>query len=163
YVLFIVMIFSFTLLAKGGGGSGAGIAVVVITGLLGFGLFIGAFIWVFFALCRYALSVPACTLENLAALQSIKRSKFLTYGAKAGIFGIIFLTGLMTVILTYVLQLPALIASNALVMTARTHLSIAASVWIYIADFLGTALAGPIATIALALVYYDQRVRKEAF
>jgi hypothetical protein len=36
-------------------------------------------------------------------------------------------------------------------------------VWIYIADFLGGALAGPVTTIALVLVYYDQRVRKEAF
>lgn len=163
YALFFVMIFSMTLLTKSSGGAGAGIAVVLITGLLGVGLMIGAIVWIFFALCRYALSVPACTLENLPALQSIKRSKRLTTGAKGGILGIIILTGLMTIILTYVLQMPALIASNALVMTGKTHLSVAASVWIYIADFLGTALAGPIATIALALVYYDQRVRKEAF
>jgi hypothetical protein len=35
--------------------------------------------------------------------------------------------------------------------------------WIYIANFLGGAMAGPVTTIALVLVYYDQRVRKEAF
>jgi len=69
----------------------------------------------------------------------------------------------MTFILSYVLQLPALIANNSAFMTAKTHLSVLATVWIYIADFLGGAIAGPIATIALVLVYYDQRVRKEAF
>ena len=48
-------------------------------------------------------------------------------------------------------------------MTGKTQLSIAALIWIALADFVGASLAGPIATIALVLVYYDQRVRKEAF
>jgi hypothetical protein len=30
-------------------------------------------------------------------------------------------------------------------------------------SFLASALAGPISTIAVALMYYDQRIRKEAF
>ncbi|HKD81371.1 MAG TPA: hypothetical protein VKH81_16875 [Candidatus Angelobacter sp.] len=162
YLLFIAVALSIVSFAKSGGGP-AILAVAIIGGLLGFALFIGAIVWIFFALCRYALAVPACTLENLGAMPSIRRSKFLTFGAKGGILGIIFLTGLMTVILTYVFQLPALLASNSMVMTAKTHLSMLATVWIYIADFLGGALAGPIATIALVLVYYDQRVRKEAF
>jgi hypothetical protein len=163
YIVFTVAAFSMMFLARGSAGPGAGIAIVLILGLLGFGLIIGAVVWIFFALCRYALSVPACTLENLPAMPSIRRSKFLTFGAKGGIFGIIFLAGLMTFLLTYILQMPALIASNAFIVTGRTHFTVAAQVWIYIADFLGTALAGPVATIALALVYYDQRVRKEAF
>lgn len=162
YLLFIAVALSIVSFTKGGGGQ-AILVVAIIAGFLGFALFVGAIVWIFFALCRYALAVPACTLENLGAMPSIRRSKFLTLGAKGGIFGIIFLTGLMTVILTYVLQLPALLASNSVVMTAKTHLSILATVWVYIADFLGGAIAGPIATIALVLVYYDQRVRKEAF
>jgi hypothetical protein len=163
YLLFAVVIFSLAFFAKGSGGQGGFIGVALVAGLLGFALFLAAIVWIFFALCRYALAVPACTLENLPAMRSFKRSKFLSNGAKGGIFGIIFLTGLMTVILTYVLQLPALLASSAVIMTGKTHLSMAATAWIYIADFLGAALAGPIATIALVLVYYDQRVRKEAF
>ena len=131
--------------------------------LLGLTLLVGSIVWMFFALCRYALAVPACTLEKLPVRFSIVRSKFLTNGAKGGIFGIFLLTWLMTLILTYVLQLPALLASNAMIMTGRTHLTAAATVWIYVAQFLGATLAGPIVTVALALVYYDQRVRKEAF
>ena len=35
--------------------------------------------------------------------------------------------------------------------------------WAQIGEFLGRTLASPVATIAIALVYYDERVRKEAF
>ncbi|HET9281043.1 MAG TPA: hypothetical protein VFR24_03670 [Candidatus Angelobacter sp.] len=163
YALFLGGAFSIVLLVKGGGSPGAGIALVFIVMLAGLASFVGAIVWIFFALCRYALAVAACTLEGLPVMISIRRSRFLTNGAKGGILGIILLTGVMTIILTYVLQLPALIANNSVFMTAKTHLSILATIWIYIADFLGGAVAGPIATIALVLVYYDQRVRKEAF
>jgi hypothetical protein len=33
----------------------------------------------------------------------------------------------------------------------------------YLGDFVASTLAYPIATIAVSLIYYDQRVRKEAF
>lgn len=36
-------------------------------------------------------------------------------------------------------------------------------IWQLMASFLASTLAGPIATIAIALIYYDERVRKEAF
>ncbi len=163
YILFIVVFFFMAFFIRSNAGQGAALAVAAISGIAGFLLFIGAIIWIFLALCRYALAVPACTLENIPVMQSIRRSKHLTLGAKGGIFGIIFLTGLMTIILTYVLQLPVLMARNEFIFSSRSHLSVAATAWIYIADFLGSALAGPVATIALALVYYDQRVRKEAF
>lgn len=163
YVVFLGAGLSLALLVRRSGSPGAGLALVLIVMLGGLALIVGAIVWIFFALCRYALAVPACTLESLPIMTSIRRSRDLTKGAKGGILGIILLTGLMTFILSYVLQLPALIANNSAFMTAKTQLSILATVWIYIADFLGGAVAGPIATIALVLVYYDQRVRKEAF
>ncbi|HZS26292.1 MAG TPA: hypothetical protein VFB76_03610 [Candidatus Angelobacter sp.] len=163
YALVVLAALSTVMLVKGGGSPGAGIVMALVLMLGGLALIVGAIVWIFFALCRYALAVPACTLEGLPVMVSIRRSRFLTNRAKGGILGIILLTALMTFILSYVLQLPALIANNSMFMTAKTHLSILATVWIYIADFLGGAVAGPIATIALVLVYYDQRVRKEAF
>jgi hypothetical protein len=163
YGVFLGVAFGMAILVRGGDFPAAS-ALLGLGGLLfGFVFFIGSFVWMFFALCRYALAVPACTLEKLPLSHSMRRSKFLSHGAKGRILGIILLTGLMSFILTYVLQLPALLASNSMIMTGRTQLSIAATIWIYIAQFLGSALAGPIATIALVLVYYDQRVRKEAF
>jgi hypothetical protein len=32
-----------------------------------------------------------------------------------------------------------------------------------VAQFLASTLAGPIATVSIALLYYDERIRKEAF
>jgi len=163
YVLIFALAFAMPLLMKGADPQ-VGLMIATLGGVLLILVgIVGAGVWMLYALCRYALAVPACTLEKLPARISLVRSKFLTYGAKWSILGIVFLTGLMSIILTYALQMPALLASNSLVMSARSHLTMAATVWIYIADFLGGALAGPVTTIALVLVYYDQRVRKEAF
>jgi glycerophosphoryl diester phosphodiesterase family protein len=163
YLVFLAAALTMALLIRNGNFP-ASSALIGLGGMLfSLAVLMGAVVWMFFALCRYALAVAACTLEHLPVRQSIRRSKFLTNGAKGKILGIILLTGLMSFVFTYVLQLPALLASNAFVMTGRTHLSVASTVWLYIADFIGSSIAGPIATIALVLVYYDQRVRKEAF
>ena len=36
-------------------------------------------------------------------------------------------------------------------------------IWEYIGSFMTGVVAGPISTIAIALLYHDQRVRNEAF
>jgi len=144
--------------------AGASVAILGgIIGLVAFATIVGGLVWMIIAFCRYALAVPACTLERLPAKISVIRSKFLTDGCKGSILLIYILTGLMTAALTYVLQLPALFASKIMFFNASAHMGMGALVWIYVADFLGGAIAGPIATIAIALMYYDQRVRKEAF
>jgi hypothetical protein len=43
------------------------------------------------------------------------------------------------------------------------HNRIAAAVLIYLAGFIAGSITGPLATIGLSLLYYDERVRKEAF
>jgi hypothetical protein len=162
YLFLLGLFIGMTFMLKGGSPQGFA-ALILLGSLLVLGLLLGSIVWMFFALCRYALAVAACTLEKLPVRQSIARSKFLTSGAKGSIFGIILLTGIMKFILAYVLQLPALLANQSVFFTSKTHLSMASTAWIYIANFLGGAMAGPITTIALVLVYYDQRVRKEAF
>jgi hypothetical protein len=162
YVLFVALALLIPILARSGGSGGLMLALTA-GALLGLVAFVGGLIWMLYALCRYALAVPACTLEGLPAGQSMARSRFLTYKVKWGIMGIVLLTWLMSSILTYALQLPALLASHSAFMTAKSNLSMAATAWIYFAQFLGGTLAGPVTTIALVLVYYDQRVRKEAF
>jgi hypothetical protein len=91
------------------------------------------------------------------------RSKFLTTGSMGRILGIYLLTVLMTTILTTVLEMPILMSHNIFTPQGQKGMTLAAHVWLQIAQFAGGALAGPIATIAMAVVYYDQRVRKEAF
>jgi hypothetical protein len=161
YVLLtLIAVATAGLLRSGGAGTAA---FGIFMGLAVLATIIGGFVWVIIALCRYALAVPACTLERLPAKASVIRSKFLTRGRKGSIFLIYILTGVLTTALTYVLQLPGLMASHVLWFSAHTHMGTASLIWIYIAQFLGGAIAGPIVTIALALMYYDQRVRKEAF
>jgi hypothetical protein len=136
----------------------AGVVVLIAAGIVLFGI-----PWMFVSLCRYALSVVACTLEKLPARYSVVRSKFLSKGRKGGIFLVYFLYVLLAFVLTYVLQLPALIANGIAWYSLGVHIGVGSIVWIYLATFLGSTIAGPIATIAIALIYYDQRVRKEAF
>ncbi len=152
------------LLLKGGGNSGVALGLVaLIVGLVGLAGICASVVWWVYAWCRYALAVPASTLENLPARQALIRSRLLSKGSRGRIFAVFFLTGLMTVVLTYVLQAPALIANNMLVMNAQTRFSMASLLWIYLAEFFAVTFAGPIATIAIALLYYDERIRREAF
>ena len=163
YVLFLGLVFTMATLAKGGGSQiGVMVASIITVFLLWAGM-MASLVWMLYALCRYALAVPACTLEQLPAKNSMVRSKFLTYDAKWSVLGIILLTAVMSFVVSYALQLPALLLGGSFIVTAKTHLSMAATVWIYIADFLGGCITGPITTVALVLVYYNQRVRKEAF
>jgi hypothetical protein len=159
----LILVMGLMIAGAGGRPSTGPVILAGIVALLALALVCGGIPWLCVALCRYALSVAACTLEKLPASVSVIRSKFLTGGRKGGIFLIYILTWLLAAALTYALQLPALLANKVSWFSAGIHMSTASLVWIYVATFLGGTIAGPIATIAIALVYYDERVRKEAF
>jgi hypothetical protein len=145
---------------------GAGFAVAAIGGILaavfGFGGIIAAICWAVFAYCRYALAVPASAIENLPAKSAMTRSKFLSQGSFWRIFAIFALTILLGIGLTSVLQIPAWFFANPFRMQPGP-VSTSYLFFGQLGEFLGRTFAGPIATIAIALVYYDERVRKEAF
>jgi hypothetical protein len=158
------------LLAIGGGAAWAGYAVggstsspsfVVITafGALVAGLASVA-LYVVIAL-RYALSVPALMLEDLGVLGTIRRSVFLTKGRRGHIFLVLLLAGIIATVGVYVFEMPFTIA--LLVTTLEGH----ASPWVAFAaavsGAVGSAVTGPISMIAIVLLYYDSRIRKEAF
>jgi uncharacterized membrane protein YwzB len=120
-------------------------------------------IWALRLYCSYQLAVPACVLEKLGAVACLKRSRFLSKGK--GVQRIL-LVLFLSVILTYALSLAFSIPVFAVAMTSslRTSASsIPIAIWQYLSSFVAGTLAGPIVTIALALLYYDERVRKEAF
>jgi heme/copper-type cytochrome/quinol oxidase subunit 1 len=73
---------------------------------------------------------------------------------------VLFLSAILTYVLNLALSLPVII----LMMTSGSaSLAIPVAIWNYLSGFVAGVLAGPIVTIALALLYYDERVRKEAF
>jgi len=161
YMLMIVAALGVSVLLRsaGGGAAGGAVIVIVLLGLLGI---FGGIVWAVFAYCRYGLAVPACTVEGLEPRYALMRSKFLTRGSLLRILGIFLLTLVMGWILTSVLQIPAFFFANPFAMKPGA-VSLAYLFWAQLGSFLGQTLAGPIATIAIALVYYDERVRKEAF
>lgn len=120
---------------------------------------VAAAVWATFLLCRYALAVPACVVERTHVGDSLSRSKVLSENYIFRIFLIYFLTALLGATLTAALSIPNYISQEVHPGTQPVLLQ----VWEMIATFLGGTLAGPIGTIAIALAYYDNRVRKEAF
>ncbi len=114
-------------------------------------------VWV---VLRYGVAIPALLLENLKARQAMKRSVSLTSGYR----GRVFLTLLLMAIVTYAAVLLFQGPFLAAIMMTKGG---AASLWLrslaVTSGGIGGALTGPLAMIALSLLYYDVRVRKEAF
>lgn len=165
YLVFFALALIMPGLVRAGGEPQVGLALLVLAGFLlaSAGVF-GGFVWGIYLYARYSLAIPAGVLEKLTVKNAIARSRFLTQGSLGRIIAVYLLTILMGFILTAVLQSPAYIfGGNIFSMKAGAHISTSFLFWSYFGGFLGKAMAGPIATIAIALIYYDERVRKEAF
>ena len=162
YAVLIASALTLMILSRGGAGNmgaAAGLGLVMLVVMVGF---LAATVWGVIAYCRYALAVPACAIENLPIKYALIRSKFLTKGNLGRVFAVYILTLVITVAIQTLLQVPLYISGN---FSFRTGLNFtpAVLVWTYASSFIGAMVAGPIASIAMALVYYDERVRKEAF
>ncbi len=114
-------------------------------------------IWVFL---RTALAVPAAVIEDLKAMPALERSIALTKGIWVRVLLVYILVGVLQYAAAALLQMPFIIGAAVV---GETPLGLTLQV---LAQF-GAALTGmaitPLAAIALALIYYDERVRKEGF
>ncbi len=124
--------------------------------------FIAGMVWAVIAYCRYALAVPACAIENLPVKYALIRGKFLSKGNLGRVFAVYFLTAIITIAVKALLQAPVYMSAGFSFRTGL-HLTPGLLAWTYGSEFISALIAGPIAAIAMALVYYDERVRKEAF
>jgi hypothetical protein len=110
----------------------------------------------------WSLSVPAKVLENKSIFAAMSRSVDLTKGD----WGRIFVIGLLVFVLTYgvkwLLQWPILIAAAAGGKVGMQFVK-GWQVASVVAVFVSESLVGAVGAIAFSLVYYDERVRKEAF
>jgi len=145
--------FSTAILPKGSAAATVLVAVVAIV------LGVSAFGVAMYYLLSYAVAVPACVLEDIKARAALKRSAYLTKGDRRRISVIFFLVGVLNYIFVFALVFPAVFLAAAI----APQNPMVAQVMNVLASFLAGALSGPIATIAMSLVYYDERVRKEAF
>ena len=114
--------------------------------------------WMLYLYAKYCLAVPACIIEGLPGRPALRRSRFLAVKSIRRITLIYLLMAVLGLGLSAVLWLPsryyAAVFPHGLTMAILLR---------SIGSFIAGALTGPIATIAIALVYYDQRIRKEAF
>jgi hypothetical protein len=140
-------------------GSLANVAAIAF-GALVFVLAIG---FTIFLSAKLSLSVPACVLEKLGVFGSLKRSWTLATGTVWRLILVSILAAVIGGAVSGILSIPYLVGIALVVTKKDPSLLFPFVVWQYIANFLAKTLAGPIATVAGALIYYDQRVRKEAF
>jgi hypothetical protein len=143
-----------------------------IPGVIGVSLLVGmASGFAFFAfivpgvllLIMWSLAVPAKVLEHRSATDSMSRSMELTKGSRGRIFVIGLLIFVLSIGVSWLLQWPILIAAGFSMKTGIQRMAIGWQVAALVAEFVSRSLVGALGTIALSLVYYDQRVRKEAF
>ncbi|MGA8620102.1 MAG: hypothetical protein WB660_16460 [Candidatus Sulfotelmatobacter sp.] len=139
------------------GGAKAGTAGTVLGVIVGIGAAVIGGIAAIAIYIRYSLSVQACVVEDLGVTASLKRSTILSKGSRSRILTIYFVFGVLSYIVA--LGLGAIAGASG----AMLHNRIVALILIYVATFIAGSLTGPLATIGISLLYYDERVRKEAF
>jgi len=129
----------------------------IIFGFIGFGTILMVFVCAVIVWVRYALAIACCVVEDLGVIKSIKRSAALSKGSRFRIFLI------YTVFLLLAVVVGAALGGLAGGFGVLIPYIPARLILVYLASFVAGALTGPLATIGIALVYYDERVRKEAF
>jgi hypothetical protein len=156
-IVISVSVGSTAIFARGGGAMmGIGVALAVLWAVA---VFVGAILAALFFYSKLALAVPACILEQLPVGVALRRSWYLTKGSVLRIM----LVNLLTWVLSVVLGLALTVPGQVLAATLPTKVQLVGLVLQHIGGFIAGVVAGPIATTAIALIYYDQRVRKEAF
>jgi len=126
--------------------------------ILGFMLFIAPGV---ILACRYAMTMPAAMLEDIKTTPAMRRSIALAENSYGRIILIYILFFVMSYIAMFLFQLPFGIALFIYAVRGETV------PWLMtlssIGEFIGSTVVGPVGAIALTLLYYDERIRKEAF
>lgn len=172
-VVWIVFVLCLTLGAIfGGGGTLIALAIAAIAAVsppavsISSGLFLTilpgyyALRWI---LLGSSLVIPATVLEGGGFLVSMRRSFRLSRGSRWRIFVIYFLMGVFGFVVAFVIEFLLMFGIAFIhIRNPHTFEALMQAVW-GICIFMSASLVGGLAMIALTLVYYDQRVRKEAF
>jgi len=111
----------------------------------------------------WCCSVPAKVLENKGVFEAMSRSVDLTKGDWGRIFIVILLVGALSWGVRLLLQAPILFATYASAKAGMRGAVLGWQIASLVAAFISESLVGALGVIAFSLVYYDERVRKEAF
>jgi hypothetical protein len=131
---------------------------VAVGGFLLFVWVIGSTVYGVIAYIRNSLGIPAAVMEQTGVRASMRRSKTLAAGTKGRIF--------VVLLIAFVLYaVAATIQAPLLIVIAKSPLQehVIAQTAALLIGFVTQTLVSPVALIGLTLVYFDQRVRMEAF
>lgn len=106
---------------------------------------------------RNALAIPAAVTEGLTIRPAMRRSKALAAGTKGRIFVVVLIAYALLQIVA-VLQMPV---SLLLLFAPNQAHYLASGIGLLIA-FVGHTVVSPVGEIGMTLLYFDQRVKKEA-
>jgi hypothetical protein len=142
-------------------GSTASVAVLVTAlVVLGLGSLIGFGIMLFMAL-RYAVAIPAVMLEPIGGREAIRRSIRLTRGLLLRALLLMICAGIIGYAAAMVLQMPFVIAMVVVGIETRTGF------WLNMAGtatgMAGRTMTAPIVAIGVVVLYFEARIRHEAF
>lgn len=108
---------------------------------------------------RYAMALPACVLEDLTALQALRRGIDLSKGSRGRIFVLGLLVGAIKVGIVGLSQSFILIAA----FKHRGQMGAGLTAVSEVMSFFTNTFLGPIYATGITLLYYDQRVRREGY
>ncbi|HEY4357898.1 MAG TPA: hypothetical protein VGN16_19255 [Acidobacteriaceae bacterium] len=131
-------------------------------GLLAILGFLGGIVGGIILCLRNMLAVPGCVTERLKIRASMRRSKVLSGGSKWRIF-VLYLVSLALYMAVGMLQMPFTMVAMYSMVKAHGVLPYISQAIVLIITFVGHTVVAPVMAIGLVLVYFDQRVRKEAF
>ncbi len=115
----------------------------------------------FWVVLRTAVAVPAAVIEDLKTMPAIERSIALTKGSWVRVLLVYLLVGALQYAAAAMFQLPFTIL--AVVVGEQSPAGLVFQVLAQFGASITGILITPLAAIALALIYYDERVRKEGF
>lgn len=143
-----------------GGAAGAGLAFL--------GLMAGGAVAVWL-MVRFALATPALMLERQSITAALRRSAKLVKGAWWRTLGILMLTGLLTLVVAVIIAIPFTVIAIAVNGGGLDTLTESASEvgWSFlvitgIGAIITSTLTYPLSAGVVALLYIDQRIRREA-
>jgi glycerophosphoryl diester phosphodiesterase family protein len=134
-------------------------AAAMLAGLLVLGLMAAAGLLTIFMMLRYALAVPSLVLEDLRGRQAIRRSIDLSKGNLGRIIVLVVFATIIVYVTALIFQGPFVV--GAVVAGPDTSTAFWLNLTGSITGAVAGAISGPLMIIALALLYYDARVRQE--
>jgi hypothetical protein len=134
-----------------------GQGVLITLGFTFILLILMSMFWMVHIYARHSFAAVSCVVENTGIRASLERSRALAKGSLRRVWIVFFFALCVFLSISMVVNLPAAMARQ----WVRHHRSVFMA-WDYAGGFFAMLISVPIVVIGTTLIYYDQRVRREA-